>query len=123
MAEHSDAHAEGAHHHNYVAIWAVLLVLLVISVLGPLLGHPLLTLVTAFGIAVIKAYLVVSYFMHLKIEKRYVAYLLGTAVVFMGILFAGVSPDVMKHDGQQWENQAAKAEVQRVMSTHTEAKH
>ena len=47
--------------------------------------------------------------MHLNIERRYVIYMLVTAVVFMLLLFAGVAPDVMNHEGQNWRNVAAAA--------------
>ena len=51
------AHAEEHHEHpNYVRIWAILLVLLIISVLGPMLEIRVVTLFTAFGIAIVKAY-------------------------------------------------------------------
>lgn len=114
MSDHGHSHAadhgaDHAHDHpNYVKIWGILLVLLVISVGGPFLGHPIITLITAFGIAVVKAYLVVKNFMHLNIQPKVVIYFLVTALVFMGVFFAGVAPDVMKHDGAHWENVAAK---------------
>ena len=101
MADHA-AHAE-AHHVNYVRIWQILLVLLVISVLGPMIGIKIVTLITAFGIAVVKAYLVAKNFMHLNLQPRFVVYLLGTTLVFMLLFFAGTSPDVMKHSGDNWE--------------------
>lgn len=100
-----DAH--GAHHTNYVKIWAILLGLLVVSVVGPMLGIGWLTLVTAFGIAVVKAALVVKYFMHLTVEKKYIGFLMITMLAFMLVFFAGTSPDVMKHEGQRWKNTAA----------------
>jgi caa(3)-type oxidase subunit IV len=90
------------HHPNYVKIWAVLCVLLAISVLGPTLGIKIVTLVTAFGIAVVKAYLVAKNFMHLNVQPRYAVYLLLTMLVFMLLLFAGVSPDVLNHEGDNW---------------------
>jgi hypothetical protein len=31
----------------------------------------------------------------------------------MLLFFAGVAPDVMKHQGQNWENVAAKTEIER----------
>ena len=99
MSEH-----EHEHHRNYVKIWGILVVLLIISVLGPLVGIKLVTLFTAFGIAVIKAYMVAKNFMHLDVEKPIVWYILGTCVVFMALFFAGVSPDVMHHDGTNWQN-------------------
>ena len=99
---------------NYVKIWAILLVLLVISILGPELEIKIVTMITAFGIAVVKAYMVAKYFMHIDIERKYVHYLLITGITFMLIFYFGVAPDVMKHEGQNWENVAAKSEVKRV---------
>lgn len=125
MAEHTGT-AEHAHvdreQSHYIRIWALLLVLLTISILGPIVAPHVafgflkpwhITLMTAFGIAVYKAYLVAANFMHLNIEKRYISYLLATMLMFMLLFFAGVAPDVMKHQGQNWENVAAKDEIQR----------
>lgn len=106
MSEHADEttdHGEHAHHGNYVKIWAILVVLLVISILGPELGHPTITLVTAFGIAVVKAYLVVKHFMHLPVAPRFVGYLVATGLLFMLMFFAGTAPDVMRLEGTHWE--------------------
>ena len=82
-------HAAHASHPpvNYVRIWQILLALLVVSVLGPMIGIKIVTLITAFGIAVVKAYLVAKNFMHLNVQPRYVMYLLGTTLVFMLLLF------------------------------------
>lgn len=98
-------------HRNYVTIWAMLCALLVVSILGPLVGIRMLTLVTAFGVAILKAFLVAKHFMHLDIEKRWVAYVLLAMIAFIVVMFAGISPDVMKHDGLLWENTAAKEAV------------
>jgi caa(3)-type oxidase subunit IV len=100
-------------HRNYVRIWIVLCVLLGVSILGPTIGIRMLTLITAFGVAILKAYLVAKNFMHLDIEKRWVAYVLVAMIAFIVIMFAGIAPDVMKHDGVLWENTAAKAAVER----------
>ena len=96
-------------------VWAVLVVLLVVSVAGPFLEIGIVTLITAFGIALVKAYLVAKYFMHLDVEKRYVPYLLLTCLAFMVLLFAGTAPDVMEHRGRNWENTAAQEEVERAL--------
>ena len=102
MAQH--AHAAAPHHEtSYVAIWGVLCALLVVSVLGPMVGIRLLTLITAFGIAIVKAYMVCRYFMHLNIEKKWVAYILGFMLALMLVFFGGVAPDVLEHDGLQWQ--------------------
>lgn len=93
-----------APHTNYVKIYVILLVLFAISVLGPTLGIEAVTLITAFGLAVVKATLVAGYFMHLNVERRYIWYLLLGMLVFMLVLFAGVSPDVLKSSGQNWRD-------------------
>jgi caa(3)-type oxidase subunit IV len=106
MSDH--AHEASHAHPNYVRIWAILVVLLVVSVLGPMLGHKAVTLVTAFGIAVVKAYLVAKNFMHINVEKRFVPYAVTTVLVFMLLFFAGTAPDVMKKEGTQWEKPSWK---------------
>lgn len=100
----ADAHAH--HPTNYVKIWAILVGLLVVSVLGPMLGHPVITLITAFGIALIKAYLVAKNFMHLNVEKPIVHWVLGAALVIMVLLYAGVMPDVGRDSGERWKKDA-----------------
>lgn len=108
-AEHSHGSHQGSHHgpSYYVKMWAILLVLLIVSIIGPELGIPLLTLITAFGIALVKAYMVAAYFMHLNTEKRYIHYMLYTMLLFMAIFFAGVCVDVMRSKGENWENEAS----------------
>jgi caa(3)-type oxidase subunit IV len=100
---HSSAHNDGHGHTNYVKIWGILLVLLIVSVIGPELGIRTVTLITAFGIAVVKAYMVAKYFMHLTIEPKWVGYILGVMLAFMLVFFAGVAPDVLEADGQNWQ--------------------
>lgn len=110
---HSESGAH-AHHGPYVRIWAILLALLVVSVAGPLVAALIehrptaiaITLSTAFGIAVVKAYMVVKNFMHIDFTKRFVPYLVVTMVLFMVLLFAGTAPDVMKVKGLNWEKPA-----------------
>jgi caa(3)-type oxidase subunit IV len=105
--------SEDAHEHhetNYVKIWAVLVALLVVSVAGPFLGVWWITLITAFGIACVKAYLVITRFMHITSEPPFITYLVVTALVFMLLFFAGTAPDVMKHQGANWDKPAWLAE-------------
>lgn len=90
------------HHPNYVKVWAILLVLLVISIFGPMVGIRIVTLITAFGIAIIKAYLVAKNFMHVNVQPRYVAWALLTSLAFILLFFSGTAPDVMKHEGRRW---------------------
>lgn len=97
------------HHPNYVKIWAILVVLLVVSVLGSMVHIREVMLLAAFGVAIVKAYLVAKNFMHVNVEKRWVPYLLVMCLLFIGVLFAGVAPDVMKHSGRNWTNPSADA--------------
>ena len=94
---------EHTHHPNYVKIWVALSALLAVSVIGPMFGIRAVTLITAFGIACVKAYLVARNFMHINVAKRYVTYLITTCLVFMLLLFAAVAPDVMKPEGDNWQ--------------------
>lgn len=107
-----------AHHTSYVKIWGILLALLVVSVVGPMLGIRLVTLITAFGIAIVKAYLVAKHFMHVNLERKWVAYLLLAMIAMMVLMVGGVAPDVMKHEGQRWENTAAKRAVEKGAGQH-----
>ena len=122
MAEHQEHEDHGQAH--YVKIWAILLVLLIVSILGPIFAPYLefgfmkawmWTILTAFGIAIVKAYLVAANFMHLNIEKKNISYMLATMLMFMLLFFAGTAPDVMKHKGQNWENVAVEAEIERAL--------
>lgn len=113
---HGAAHSDG----HYIKIWALLLVLLVISIAGPEFSHlfpdqmaKAVVLITAFGIAVVKAFFVVVHFMHLDVERPVVRYILITCLVFVGLFFAGVSPDVLRHTGRNWSNLAAAEAIAR----------
>lgn len=101
MSEHAE-HDES----YYIKVWAYLLVLLAISFVGPMAGIEWLTLVTAFGIAIVKAYLVAVNFMHINMTPRFVIYTVTTTLVFMLLFFAGAAPDVMKASGTNWEKPA-----------------
>ena len=111
--KYPEGEQHGAHHPNYKQIYFVLLGLLVVSILGPEFGIAWVTLITAFGIALIKANLVLQNFMHLRWEKRIMKWMLSTSVVLVFLLFAGVAPDVMKHQGSRWINDSAMAATAR----------
>ena len=94
----------GAHpHRNYVKIWSILVALLVVSVAGPFLNIRVITLITAFGVALVKAYMVAKNFMHLDVEKPIIHWLLAVTLTLMVLLFSGLAPDVMKDTGRGWK--------------------
>ncbi len=109
MSENHD----GGHDVNYKKIYFILLGLLIVSVAGPFLEILWVTLLTAFGIALVKANLVIQNFMHLKWEKRLMKWMLSSSLILVALFFAGVAPDVMNHEGNNWDNLAAKAAVER----------
>jgi len=128
MAGHSEDRG-GLLGNHYVRIYVLLLVLLAVSIVGPMVGGALdkhveifgrtvslgitLTLITAFGIAIWKASLVVRHFMHLSIERPIAKIFLAASVLLLALFWGGVAPDVQLHDGRMWENLAAKAAVDR----------
>ena len=89
-------------HPNYLKIWYWLLFLLVVSTAGPMLEIPLVTLITAFGIAVVKSYMVAANFMHLKFEKKIIWLLLIMSLCLLGVFYFRVAPDIMNSEGDQW---------------------
>ncbi len=102
---HAGAHAAHGDSH-YVKVYFTLLALLTVSIVGPMIGIKVVTLITAFGIAVVKAYLVAKNFMHINLTPRFVVYTVTTTLVFMLLFFAGTAPDVMKNHGTNWEKPA-----------------
>lgn len=112
MASHS--------HPSYFKIYVMLLILFVISVLGPEVAEWLhmegpsrliLVLITAFGIALVKAYYVLAYFMHLKFEKIYAPYILLSMVALLFVFFFGTATDAMMPEGKNWEKIYVEPEV------------
>ena len=110
---------------HYGKVWLTLTILFCVSYLGPLEIAPtvakfagpsvgwVVLMVTAFGVAIWKASLVVKEFMHLPLEKHFIWYIEGVVVAFMLLFFFAVAPDVMQHEGRNWENRAAMAAVER----------
>jgi caa(3)-type oxidase subunit IV len=110
MSDHSAGHAAGSHaahgDSHYFKVYFTLLALLTVSIVGPMIGIKTVTLITAFGVAIVKAYLVAKNFMHINLTPRFVVYLVTTTLVFMLLFFAGTAPDVMKNHGTNWEKPA-----------------
>jgi len=101
----------GHKHPSYLKIYFTLVILFIISVLGPELAEILglewvsrvvLVLSTAFGIALWKAYLVCAYFMHLKVEKIYAPYILLACLSLLFVFFFGTATDAMFANGHNW---------------------
>ena len=88
-----DNHSDHEHHGpGYWKVYWILLVLFIISVLGPEMAAwmdmsptaaKVTVLITAFGIAFVKAYYVIAYFMHLKFDSK-----LLTRIFYTGMVLA-----------------------------------
>jgi len=82
-------------HPNYVAIWAVLVGALLVSLLMGYIHLPVVTAVIIFSIAIAKAYLVLGYYMHLKFEPFFVAVIVVAGLACLYFLFFGLVPDIV----------------------------
>lgn len=78
-----------------IKIWVVLLVALGVSLALSSLHYPALATSLIFAIAIIKAFLVLWYYMGLKNEPGYIGWILMMGLVFMAVLFVGLVPDMM----------------------------
>lgn len=124
----------GHKHPSYIKIYFILLGLFSLSVAGPEIAEifglegvsrTVLVLVTAFGIALWKAYLVCSYFMHLKFEKIYAPYILLACLSLLFVFFFGTATDAMFSHGHNWvkeysEEAAAEEAASRSHGGHAE---
>jgi caa(3)-type oxidase subunit IV len=103
-------HGGQSHERHYVMIWLQLVVLLLVSVFGPMVathyGWHWLLLATAFGVAVVKAYMVAKNFMHLNVEKPIIHYIMAVGVALMVLMYGALAPDVQKGEGQHWKKSA-----------------
>lgn len=104
------AHGGHSHERHYVMIWLQLVVLLLVSVFGPMVathyGWHWLLLATAFGVAVVKAYMVAKNFMHLNVEKPIIHYIMAVGVALMVLMYGALAADVQKESGQHWKKSA-----------------
>ena len=92
-------HAHEDHNHVspipvYFVVFGALLVLTVVTYAVSYADLGSASLPVAMFVATIKACLVVGYFMHLKYEDRFYAFLLSCSILFIGIFFTITLLDV-----------------------------
>jgi cytochrome c oxidase subunit 4 len=109
---HADAHA-GSNRQN-ITVWGGLLFLTAIEIfLGYIHLNPYLMLILLIGLSIIKAALIVAYFMHMKFEKKTFIYTVVPVMIVLLFLFAILFPDGKRlHD-----NRGVTAEVPAEVST------
>ncbi len=96
-------HPHEDHHHvspvwQFTVVYVVLLILTIITYLVSFMGLGPASLPVAMTVASIKAALVIGYFMHLKYEDRFYAFLFMTCLLFVGIFFTFVLFDMKSTD-------------------------
>ncbi len=93
------------HHVNYMKIYWILMIMFIVSVVGPeVTDNKALILLSAFGIAIVKALIVAGWFMHLAWEKKIIWYAVCTSLAFMFLFVFAVSPDILKDSGHNWKS-------------------
>lgn len=81
---------------NYVAVWAWLVFLLIISLAAVYLPFSqTITVTIIFVVAAVKAFLVLVNFMHLKFEQRLVRLIALVPVVLFIIMTIALMPDIV----------------------------
>lgn len=81
---------------NYVAVWAWLVFLLIISLAAVYLPFSqTVTVAIIFVVAAVKAFLVLVNFMHLKFEQRLVRLIAIVPVVLFIIMTIALMPDIV----------------------------
>ena len=80
---------------QYVLIWGVLVAALLVSLLIGTMQLPVVTVVFIFSIAMVKAYLVLAYYMHLRLEPFFVVAMVAAGLACIYFLFFGLVPDLV----------------------------
>ena len=84
---------------RYVTIWMVLVAALFVSILVARMQLPVVTVLLIFSVAVMKAWLVVAYYMHLKLEPYWVIAILASSMLCLYVLFVGLTLDIVFQPG------------------------
>lgn len=82
------------HEIAYLMVWAILLVLTIITVKVSYYNFGILNIVVAMGVATVKGSLVCLYFMHLKYDNRVNQVIFVSAFVFLAIFVGLTASDV-----------------------------
>lgn len=82
-------------HPNYVAIWGALMGALILSLLLAYLEHAWLAALLIWLVAIVKASLVIAFYMNLKFEPAHVVAIVVAGLLALAILFFGLVPDIV----------------------------
>jgi cytochrome c oxidase subunit IV len=100
MSAHATTHIEEAEHgtiRSFTFVWIVLLVFTAIEVfLAYEQVTPVIMLTILIGLSVIKAALIIAYFMHLKFERFSLFLTLFPMLIFCIVMMLVFMPDSMR---------------------------
>jgi len=82
-------------HPNYVLVWGVLVVLLVLGISAGWVGHPVLATALIFSVAALKAFLVAANYMHLRFEPWFIRLIVLGGLACVVIVLVALIPDVV----------------------------
>ncbi len=89
-AMQQETHIHAGHEHSYgpfILVWLALLALVAITVAVAGISFGKLTIAIALIIACIKSYMVLTVFMHLRVEQKAFKVFVGVALLFIIISF------------------------------------
>ena len=93
MSEENESHRD--HTGKYVAIWGVLVAALLVSLVLGGMHIPVVTVVLIFSVAIVKAYMVMAYFMHIKGAPIFVTVIMASGALCLYLFFFGTLTDVV----------------------------
>jgi cytochrome c oxidase subunit 4 len=100
MSDHATAHIEEAEHGTIKSFAVVWIILLVFTAIEVLLAYeqvqPIIMLTALVGLSVIKAALIIAYFMHLKFERFSLFLTLFPMLIFCILMMLVFMPDSMR---------------------------
>ena len=100
MSAHATTHLEEAEHgtiKSFAYVWILLLVFTGIEVfLAYMQIQPVIMLVALIGLSVIKAALIIAYFMHLKFERFSLFLTLFPMLIFCSVMMPVFMQDSMR---------------------------
>jgi predicted PurR-regulated permease PerM len=95
---------------QYIKTWLILVLLPLFSIGAFLTGSRPLAIAVSVVIVLISTVVAMTRFMEIDRLPSFISYIFVTAVVFVGLFFFMVAPDVMKHDGQHWFKPAVQTD-------------
>jgi cytochrome c oxidase subunit 4 len=105
MSEHAEVHFAGSN-KLFTSIWVVLVVLTLIEILLAYKTMPIHIMLTILlGLSIIKAALIVAYFMHLKFERLSLIVTLVPMLVVCICLLMVFFPDSFRSSGLRYKFQ------------------